>query len=76
MNEFTPLAKSMHDLYLALWDSGFNTNQSFELTKEYCSVAFMNEFLRLKYEKNTRSKEEVVEQFRKHIANMREEKPE
>lgn len=76
MNEFTPLAESMNRLYTALLESGFDRDQAFELTKSYCSVAFMNEALRLKYEPPRRTKREITEQFRKQVAKMKEEKTE
>lgn len=41
-NCFKPLAGNIYELFEACRDAGFDNMQAFELTKTYCSVAFVN----------------------------------
>ena len=45
-NPFAPMAEQMFQLYTALLHAGFTDERAFELSKTYCSVAFMNQYLR------------------------------
>lgn len=45
-NPFTQMANQMYQLYTALLESGFTDERAFEMAKTYCSVAFMNQYLR------------------------------
>lgn len=72
-NIFNPMAVEMRLLFEALHDSGFTEQQAFELTKTYCSIAFVNQALSdSRYSR--RSKQEITEQFRKQLAKYKEEK--
>lgn len=42
MNQFKSLTDEMYKLYESCRESGFDSSQAFELTKTYCSVAFVN----------------------------------
>lgn len=74
-NIFNPMAVEMRLLYEALHDSGFTEQQAFELTKTYCSIAFVNQALSdSRY--GRRSKQEITEQLRRQLAKYKEEKTE
>lgn len=74
-NIFNPMAVEMRLLFEALHDSGFTEQQAFELTKTYCSVAFVNQaFETSRY--GRRSKQEIAEQLRTQLAKYKEEKTE
>lgn len=74
-NMFNQLAVEMRLLFEALHDSGFTEQQAFELTKTYCSIAFVNQALGgSRY--GRRSKQEVTEQMIKQLAKYKEEKTE
>lgn len=68
-NKFTPLTDEMYDLFLACLKSGFTDEQAFELTKSYCSVAFVNQALVIKEQENARysryvSKREALNRYK------------
>lgn len=74
-NIFNPMAVEMRLLFEALHDSGFTEQQAFELTKTYCSIAFVNQALsdgRYSY----RSKKEITETMIRQLAKYKEEKTE
>lgn len=48
-NSYTPLTDDMYKLFESLKASGFTEGQAFELTKTYCTVAFANQAVRMKY---------------------------
>lgn len=67
-NKFTPLTDEMYDLFLACLKSGFTDEQAFELTKSYCSVAFVNQALVIKEKENERyqkflSRKEILKRY-------------
>lgn len=71
-NMFNPLAIEMRLLYEALHDSGFNEEWAFELTKTYCSVAFVNHVVQTGYERR-RTKADINELMRTQLAKYKEE---
>lgn len=49
-NRFTGLTDEMFELFISCIKSGFTEPQAFDLTKAYCSVAFVNQAINLKNE--------------------------
>ena len=74
-NMFNTLAAEMRLLFEALRYSGFTEQQAFELTKTYCSVAFVNQAIK-ENEYSRRSKREISDLMRKQLAKYKEEKTE
>lgn len=72
-NIFNPMAVEMRLLFEALHDCGFTESQAFELTKTYCSIAFVNQALSDR-QYGRRSKQEVTDLMRKQLAKYKEEK--
>lgn len=73
-NIFNPLALELRMLFEACHDSGFTEQQAFELTKTYCSIAFVNQAVQTsQYEHRYRSKRELTEQFAKYVDKRKKE---
>ena len=47
-NKFAGLTDEMFELFISCIKSGFTEQQAFELTKSYCSVAFVGQAIELK----------------------------
>ena len=67
-NQFAPLTDEMFDLFISCIKSGFTEPQAFELTKAYCSVAFVNQALNI----NRVSKRELADRLRKRNEIIKE----
>ena len=71
-NAYLPLTDDMYRLFDACQKSGFNEQQAFELTKTYCSVAFVNQALSIvNGERKSMSKSERYELLRKTNAERK-----
>lgn len=68
-NRFKPLAGDMYELFEACRDAGFDSMQAFELTKTYCSVAFVNQALDTKAKEERRR--ESYETIKKRMAQFK-----
>lgn len=53
-NIFDPLATEMHTLFESCKKTCFIDEQAFELTKTYCSVAFINQSINLRLKEEDR----------------------
>lgn len=62
-NEFKQLTDSMFTLYMSLKESGFDDHQAFELTKTYCSVAFVDNAIRMERERYKKSRRELIDRM-------------
>jgi hypothetical protein len=63
---FKLLAEQMYELYEELKNAGFDSIQAFELTKTYCTVAFANQSMTQRVDKD--------EVMRKYWSKVRERK--
>lgn len=63
-NRFKALTDEMRELYWSCRDSGFTETQAFELTKTYCSIAFVNHAISNKEKAcNYKIKREVLRHY-------------
>ena len=72
-NIFDPLASEMHNLFESCKKTGFTDEQAFELTKAYCSVAFINQSIELRQKEYDRIRKNVSRP-RRYNSTMEETK--
>lgn len=69
-NIFKHLTDEMYALYQSCKESGFGPGQAFELTKTYCSVAFVNQSIRLA-DKSRNDRSAILRRYRENINKMK-----
>lgn len=63
-NKFKCLTDEIYELYRSFVDSGFSLDKAFELTKTYCSIAFVNQSIMLTQQECSRkSRREILNRY-------------